>query len=294
MQDHEHRADGARHHVEVEPHRVRREPAEHLDAAKDRIDRRDHHQARADQAAVDRQARTRVIVDALEDAGGVEAGVVGQRLEPRELIRHLRRLEPEQHLAERDEEHEQADHPHHERRVATALGLREPTRADIEALGERQDRQDFLAILLLQVVVEAGAAEHRHRRRALAKQVVRVDLDQRARRACRHARLIAVRDAVIALVRDPTRARDAAGSRAELERVLLLEPVLEVELEHRRVGLDLDHIDRAVRTRLRARGAAGARRLVDHDFLALGVELDRVVRARIDAAADRYTCGTCR
>src|SRR5204862_3003766 len=41
---------------------------------------------------------------------------------------------------------------------------------------------------------------------------------------------------------------------------------------------------RVVRAALRARGAAGARRLVDHHLAALGVVADRVVRARIDAA----------
>src|SRR5690606_33923036 len=62
------------------------------------------------------------------------------------------------------------------------------------------------------------------------------------------------------------------------------EALQEVLLEGRRLGLDLDHVDRAVRAALRARGAAGARRLVDDDFLLRLVVLDRVVRARIDAA----------
>src|SRR5262249_2876309 len=129
----------------------------------------------------------------------------------------------------------------------------------------------------------AGAGEPRHRRRALAEQIVRVDLDQRSGRARRHARLIAVRHAVIALVRDPARACDATGARAERERAALVEALLEVLLEHRAVGLDLDHVDRAVRAGLRARGAAGAGRLVDHDLAAVLIEADRVVRARIDA-----------
>ena len=137
--------------------------------------------------------------------------------------------------------------------------------------------------LLRQVGVEAVARELRHRRRALAEQVVRVDLDQRAGRARRHARLIAVRDAVIALVRDPAGARDAAGAGTELQRVLLLEPLQEVLLERRRVGLDLDHVDRAVRA-----ACAHAVQPVHVDSLITTslrclVELDRVVRARIDA-----------
>jgi len=154
---------------------------------------------------------------------------------------------------------------------------------DIEALGERQHRQDLFAILLGQIGVEAGAPEQRHRRRALAKQVVGIDLDQRPGRARRDARLIAVRDAVIALVRDPAGPRDPTGAGPELERILLLEPLLEALLEQRRIGLDVDHVDRAVRARLSARGAPGARRLVDDDFLLDLVELDRVVGARIDA-----------
>src|SRR5439155_15869998 len=82
----------------------------------------------------------------------------------------------------------------------------------------------------------------------------------------------------------PARGGDPAGARAEAERVALVETRLERALEHRIFVLDLDHVDRAVRAGLRARGAARTRTLVDHDLFLLGVELDRVVRARVDAA----------
>src|SRR5262249_19843744 len=113
--------------------------------------------------------------------------------------------------------------------------------------------------------------------------VVWVDRDTRAGGARRHARLIAVRHAVIALVCDPAGARDPRRAGAERERVLLLQPRLEVLLEGWRVGLDLDHVDRAVRAGLRARRAAGAGRLVAHDLAPVRVEPDRVGSARIDA-----------
>ena len=90
---------------------------------------------------------------------------------------------------------------------------------------------------------------------------------------------------MVALVGDAPGPRDPPGARPRGQRAALLEPLLEVEPERRvaRVG-DVDHVDRAVRARLRARGAAGAGRLVDHDLAAIGVEPDRVVLARIDAA----------
>src|SRR5262249_51420844 len=89
---------------------------------------------------------------------------------------------------------------------------------------------------------------------------------------------------MVALVRDPPRARDPRRARTELERVGSVEPRLEQRLESRLFGLDLDHVDRAVGAGLCARGASGARRLVDHDLFLDRIESDRIVCARIDAA----------
>ena len=74
MQADEHRPDGARHQVEVEVHRVRRQPPEQLDAPEDRIDRRDDHEPDPDQAGVDRQARAAAIRDLLEHGRLGEVG----------------------------------------------------------------------------------------------------------------------------------------------------------------------------------------------------------------------------
>ena len=149
VQRDEHRADRAGHQVEVEPHRVRGQPPEQLDAPEDRIDRGDDHEADADQRRSRSTGRSPArYVDRLEDRRVGQVRVLGARLEQAVLVRHRRRVEAQQGLAEQHQEREQADQPQEQRRVAAALDLREAARAHVDALGERQDGQDFLAVAL--------------------------------------------------------------------------------------------------------------------------------------------------
>src|SRR6185295_5627227 len=104
--------------------------------------------------------------------------------------------------------------------------LRGATRAHRDALGERMGRQD-LAPIALDLVLVTAARRRDRRRRPLAEQVVGRQLDQRAGRTRRHARLIAVGHAVIALVGDAAGLGDASGARTEAERLLLVEALLE-------------------------------------------------------------------
>jgi hypothetical protein len=171
---------------------------------------------------------------------------------------------------------------HRERTPAPAPDLGRATGALVDALGERVGRQD-LAAIGIELLIEAGPGGGGDRRRPLAEEVISRQLDQRAGRARRHARLIAVGAAVIALVGDPADPRDPAGAGAKRQGLLLLEAGPEVAVEGGATVLDVDHVDRPVRAALGARRAAGAGGLVDHDLLLAGVVLDRVVGARIDA-----------
>ena len=269
--DDEHRADRAGHQVEVEPHRVRREPSERLDAPEDRIDRGDQHEAGADEAAERRRA----------DRAGAER----RRLRMCAVERRSGDSPSRSELVNRDDssagkpagatsasakEREQADKPEQQRRVAAARTLaRPPVRMPMPSVNGVTGRISPCGPSSARSASKPVRAP-RHRRRALAEQIERVDLDQRAGRAGRHAGLIAVRDAVIALVGDPARrARRAACPGRTGSASCFSSRELEVLPERRRVGLDLDHVDRAVRARLRARGAAGAGRLVDHDLALL-------------------------
>ena len=279
----EHRADGAGHQVEVEPHRVRRQPAEHAEAPEHRIDRGDDHERGADQAALHRQLVAGAEVDLVDQQADRDAGVLLRVRQLIELIGPGRLVGAEQDLDQDRAPGQQADHPQQQRRVATAADLGLAAGADVDAVDERLAGQDLLAIDL-DLLIEAGAGRRRRRRRALVEQIVGRQLDQRAGRARRDAGLIAVGRAVVALVGDAARTGDAAGAGPERERGLAVEPLLEAGDHARALVVDVDHVDRAVRAALRAGRAAGAGRLVDDDLALDRVVLDRVVRARIDAA----------
>jgi len=151
---------------------------------------------------------------------------------------------------------------------------------DVEAALEGRRRQHARRVEH-HGLVEAGARGLARDLAAILEELVGLDLDERARRAVRDAGLIAVGRAVVAL-RGDLRGRDLpAAALAVLQRAVAVEADLEELLV---LGLEVDHLDRAVGARGRARGAAGARGLVDDDLVLLAIELDRVVVARVDAA----------
>src|SRR6185436_4471473 len=115
------------------------------------------------------------------------------------------------HLGEHAEERAQADDPDEEAELAGA-DARGTRVADGEAVDERLRGQDVEPLA-------PGAG----RRGALAEQGGRRDLDERAGRAGRHAGLIGVAGAVIALVGDPARLGLAALAGAERELAGLVE-----------------------------------------------------------------------